>query len=200
MCHEGADVDAPSLSGGPFIDDWREDTLDTLFTFIKTRMPRDAQGSLAESMYLDILAHLLKNNDYRAGSGELTAAVARNTLFVGRDGAKPLPNNGLVQVTGCFAPGANNSAQLTKATQPSRTRDGNEATPEELKNAELKSAEAKAPGSLTFRLRNLENVEGFAAEAATGHTAMVKGVLRTDSSDVRINVTLVKTFAASCAP
>jgi hypothetical protein len=47
----------------------REDTLDVLFTFIKTRMPRDAQESLAGSMYLDILAQILQNNGYRAGPG-----------------------------------------------------------------------------------------------------------------------------------
>ena len=194
MCHEGADVDGPSLTGDPFIDGWREDTLDTLLTFIRTRMPRDAQGSLAGGMYLDILAHLLHNNDYRAGSTDLTADAARNILFVGRDGSKPLPNNVLVQVTGCFAPGANNTAQLTKASQPSRTRDGNEATAEELRSAEAKS------GSSTFRLRNLDSVAGFNASAATGHAAMVKGVLGADTTGVRINVTFLKAFAANCTP
>jgi len=195
MCHEGADVDGPSLKGDPFIDDWREDTLDTLFTFIKTRMPRDAQGSLPENMYLDILAHLLKYNDYRAGSADLTAAAARNILVVGRDGPKPLPNNVLVQVTGCFTPAANNAAQLTKATSPSRTRAGDEASAEELK-----SAEAKPSGSLTFRLRNLDTLTGFNADAAKGHVVMAKGVLGTDSSGVRINATLIKPLAASCMP
>jgi len=194
MCHEGADVDGPALTGSPFVDDWREDTLDTLLTFIKTRMPRDAQGSLAESMYVDILAHMLQNNDYPAGSAELTAAAARTTLVVGRGGAKPLPNNVLVQVTGCFDPGANNTAQLTKASLPSRTRDGNEATAEELTNAQTRS------GSSTFRLRNLDRLPDFSADAGKGHSVMVKGVLGTDSSGARINVTLLKVFAASCTP
>src|SRR5436305_7701613 len=67
MCHEGTCTDGPPLAGDPFIDNWREDTLDPLFTFIKTGMPRDAQGSLSEGMYLDILAHILKSNHYPAG-------------------------------------------------------------------------------------------------------------------------------------
>ena len=158
-------------------------------------MPRDAQGSLAESMYLDMLAHLLKNNDYRSGSAELTAAATKNILVVGRDGPKPLPNNVLVTVTGCFAPGAANTAQLIKASAASRTRTGDEASAEELK-----AAEAKPPGSLSFRLRNLDTVTGFHADSANGHVVMVKGVLGTDSSGVRINATLIKPFAASCAP
>src|SRR5215207_8344837 len=36
MCHDGVDVDGPSLEGVPFVDRWREDTLDHLFEFIKT--------------------------------------------------------------------------------------------------------------------------------------------------------------------
>src|SRR4051812_45300858 len=52
-CHEGADVDGPPLTGMPFVDRWREDTLDGLFEFITTRMPQTAPGSLPESTYLD---------------------------------------------------------------------------------------------------------------------------------------------------
>src|SRR3954463_3140802 len=44
-CHEGADVEGPPLTGTPFIERWREDTLDGLFEFIKTRMPQTAPGS-----------------------------------------------------------------------------------------------------------------------------------------------------------
>jgi cytochrome c5 len=58
-CHEGADVDGPSLVGDPFIDRWREDTLDNLYTFIHTRMPGDAPGTLEGAAYLEILAYLL---------------------------------------------------------------------------------------------------------------------------------------------
>ncbi len=66
-CHEGADVDGPPLTGAPFVDRWREDTLASLFDFIKTEMPQQAPGSLSERQYLDIIAHLLHENDYPPG-------------------------------------------------------------------------------------------------------------------------------------
>jgi mono/diheme cytochrome c family protein len=45
-CHEGQDADGPELTGRVFLDRWREDTLEPLFTFIKTTMPGNAPGSL----------------------------------------------------------------------------------------------------------------------------------------------------------
>ncbi len=39
-CHDGADVDGPPLTGAPFVDRWREDTLAGLFEFMKTAMPQ----------------------------------------------------------------------------------------------------------------------------------------------------------------
>ena len=63
-CHDGADVDGPPLEGTPFVDRWREDNLNVLFTFIKTSMPANKPGDLSDETYLDILAHLLKMNGY----------------------------------------------------------------------------------------------------------------------------------------
>src|SRR5271169_2086912 len=55
-CHEGADVDGPPLELDPFVERWREDSLQPLFTFLKTKMPQDAPGSLTEANYLDLLS------------------------------------------------------------------------------------------------------------------------------------------------
>src|SRR3954471_16338866 len=82
-CHEGADVDGPPLTGTPFIERWREDTLDGLFDFIRTRMPQTAPGSLPPAAYVDIVAYLLQANDYPAGGRELTPDLLRSTLLVG---------------------------------------------------------------------------------------------------------------------
>jgi mono/diheme cytochrome c family protein len=195
MCHEGACTDGPALAGTPFIDEWREDTLESLFTFIRTRMPRDAQGSLSENMYLDILAHILESNHYPAGSKELTAGVAKNTLLVGEAGPKPLPNNATVDVVGCLAPGPNNAWRLSKAGEPARTRDASEITAEELK-----SADTRPLGAGTFRLQNLEDVQGFNGEASKGHKVQVKGVLVRESNNDRINALSLKPLATACAP
>src|SRR5580765_8081469 len=80
-CHEGADVDGPPLNGDPFIDRWREDSLDALFDFMKTQMPRDDPGKLAAGAYVDILAYLLSRNRFPAGGQELTGGALGNTLL-----------------------------------------------------------------------------------------------------------------------
>jgi hypothetical protein len=195
MCHEGTCTDGPALTGTPFIDEWREDTLESLFTFIKTRMPRDAQGSLSESIYLDILAHILETNHYPGGIKELTADAVKNTLLVGEGGPKPLPTNATVDVVGCLAPGPNNAWLLSKAGEPARTRDASEITAEELK-----SADARPLGAGIFRLRNLEDVQGFNGDASKGHKVQVKGVLVRESNNDRINALSLKALPAACAP
>src|SRR5688572_12355339 len=86
QCHDGADVDGPPLTGTPFLDRWREDTLEALFEFTRTKMPQTAPGSLPEAAYVDIVAHLLHENDIEAGSRELTKDVLASTLLVGPNG------------------------------------------------------------------------------------------------------------------
>src|SRR5690242_17344305 len=102
-CHEGADVDGPPLTGDPFIDRWREDTLDSLYGFIKDKMPQDTPGKLEPKQYVDVLTYLLSENHIPAGSQELTAETIPSTLLVAIDGPKPLPVNSLVKVVGCLA-------------------------------------------------------------------------------------------------
>src|SRR6516225_2309457 len=45
----------PPLKGELFMDNWREDRVKPLFTYMRTRMPQRAAGSLSEQTYLDIL-------------------------------------------------------------------------------------------------------------------------------------------------
>src|SRR5687768_9289474 len=72
-CHREAGV-APILAGERFTKTFGDATLDSLFTTIKTTMPRDAPGSLAEGDYVDIIAHLLRLNSYPEGMNELGLA------------------------------------------------------------------------------------------------------------------------------
>src|SRR5262245_17922650 len=55
-CHEGQDADGPELTGKAFLDRWREDTLEPLFTFIRTTMPGNRPGSLDRRAYADVIA------------------------------------------------------------------------------------------------------------------------------------------------
>ena len=47
-------LSAPALQGEQFMDNWREDSAKTLFTFMQTRMPQRAPGSLKQDMYVEI--------------------------------------------------------------------------------------------------------------------------------------------------
>jgi hypothetical protein len=191
-CHEGADVDGPPLTGGPFIDRWREDSLASLFSFIRTSMPRDAPGKLSEDAYRNILAYLLAANDYPAGKTELGADSIAATQLVGKDGPKPLPSNALVRVTGCLTQDVNSNWILDRAAAPARTREGDKITAEERM-----SAEAQSLGKLVFRLQNLDELPRFEASTSKGAKVQLKGALVHQSTGDRINVTTLEILAAA---
>jgi len=126
-CHEGDDAEGPVLTGRTFIDRWREDDLDSLFEFIRNKMPADDAGSLSDGSYINIVAHLLEVNGYPAGKTSLSLETIPKIRVVGPDGPKPLPNNTLVQVLGCLTQTGNDWA-LTSASDPVRSREGTEST------------------------------------------------------------------------
>jgi mono/diheme cytochrome c family protein len=74
-CH-GADLagtfETPPLVGR-FMPYWSGTTLDVLFDYVATAMPLDRPGSLSRAANADILAFLLKANNFPAGSKELSA-------------------------------------------------------------------------------------------------------------------------------
>jgi len=55
-CHRDDLSGYTGLKGSKFIDNWREDSLGSLWTRISKTMPAGAPGTLKESEYLDILA------------------------------------------------------------------------------------------------------------------------------------------------
>jgi hypothetical protein len=94
--------------------------LKTLFTKTATTMPRGAPGSLGDNVYLDIVAHLLKENGFAAGPRELTADALDGIRVVpGRP--KPPPPIGdfsYVDVVGCLTGGPQHTWMLTQASEP----------------------------------------------------------------------------------
>jgi mono/diheme cytochrome c family protein len=192
-CHEGADVDGPPLTGDPFIDRWREDSLASLFGFIKANMPQDAPGKLAEPAYRDIVAYLLQANMYPVGGQELTAETLSSTELVGHSGPQPLPTNSLVRVVGCFAAGNGGSWMLNRAAEPQRTREPDHSTAEELRGSA-----AKALGTQTFRLDSLEDLTLIHPETFAGHKVQAKGVLIRQPNNDRIHVASLETVATAC--
>jgi mono/diheme cytochrome c family protein len=201
MCHrESLDggAEALPLRGEQFVESWRDDSLAPLFDHMRTRMPRrpgGEPGSLSENTYIDILAYILKVSEYPSGTGELTKDAVSHIQLVGKDGPKPLPTNALVQVVGCFAPGAGNSWLLANSSDPVRTRNAEEVTAEERK-----ASADKALGSARFRLQNLPDFRAnFTPDSYTGHKVLAKGSLIRQTNNDRIYVLALETVADSCS-
>ena len=167
-CHEGTDQDGPDLKGADFVDRWRGDGLNVLFTQIKNNMPGNKPGSLSESTSIDILAFLLSENGLPAGGGELTADTIRGLEFVGKDGPKPLPSMTGVLLVGCLTSGPNGTWILSNASEPVRNRSLNDTTPEELQGSA-----ARPLGSQRFRLQNVREPSAVTKDSKV----QAKGVL-----------------------
>jgi len=73
-CH-GADLAgdgfAPALSGAEFTGNWNELSVGDLFERVRISMPPSGPASVTPAQKADILAHVLKNNKYPAGTTEL---------------------------------------------------------------------------------------------------------------------------------
>jgi mono/diheme cytochrome c family protein len=74
-CHgpelEGADM-TPALTGGAFTANWNDLTLGDLFERIRATMPLDKPGSLSRQQNADLVAFLLKANQWPVGTTELS--------------------------------------------------------------------------------------------------------------------------------
>ena len=180
-CHEGQDADGPALSGKAFLDRWREDTLEPLFTFVKTRMPGNLPGSLEDKAYADILAYILQANHLPAGTKEFSADMAGAIQLVGTEGPRPLANLTIVRAVGCLTAAAGNTWTLARAGSPHpvRARIVDGTTVEELKIS------AEQPlGTQIFPLMSVSQQSA----AYAGRKVQVKGVLTRQNTLDRINV------------
>jgi mono/diheme cytochrome c family protein len=190
-CHEGQDADGPQLIGAAFLDRWREDTLEPLFSFMKTRMPGNLPGSLDEQIYADILAYLLRANGLHAGTETLTAGMVGGIQLVGPDGPKPLSNLTIVRAVGCLSSAANNTWTLTKSGKPRPVR---ERVVDGTTAAELQESAVRPLGAETFPLMSVKEQ----AAALVGHKVQVKGVLTRQNQLERINVMSLESVSPVC--
>jgi alcohol dehydrogenase (cytochrome c) len=58
-------------SGASFIKKWGQGTVAPLFSFVSTAMPENAPGSLSKSDYAAVVAYLLNESGFAAGTTEL---------------------------------------------------------------------------------------------------------------------------------
>ncbi|PYS19178.1 MAG: hypothetical protein DMG17_03565 [Acidobacteria bacterium] len=77
-CHgrslEGADM-TPALTGGAFMANWDGLTVGDLFDRIRISMPADRPGSLSRQEDADVVAYILRFNEFPSGKEELPREV-----------------------------------------------------------------------------------------------------------------------------
>ena len=66
---------APALIGAPFHFRWSDLSVGDMLVAIRTTMPQGAPASLSPRAYADIVAYMLKVNDFPAGDTELPTSV-----------------------------------------------------------------------------------------------------------------------------
>jgi len=129
-CHgtqlEGGE--GPSLVGDKFWADWKESTVEALLGYVSKNMPFDGDGgtpagSLAPTMYADIVAHILNSNSFPSGQTDLSAATARGIQIIRREGPGELPASTLARVVGCLEKVGSNF-QLVRGSRPVRGGSG----------------------------------------------------------------------------
>ena len=80
VCHGARLQGTPAapLTGEAFRGRWEDGkhTLDDLYYIIRSLMPNSAPGSLSKAQYADVVAFILKVNNYPAGEEELVPKAA----------------------------------------------------------------------------------------------------------------------------
>ena len=189
--------DGPALRADRFNRMFAGKDLKTLYTRIQTTMPRGAPASMSESAYLDITAHILKENGFPSGSAELTAeGLSGVGLLESRP--KPLPpvdSFSYVEVVGCLARGADASWMLTNASEPvSAAAPGMPqyvATPSE----NVVSGFSRTSGDHTYRL---VDAIAYQPESKIGQKLYVRGLFIKLPTEARLTISDLKTIAADC--
>jgi mono/diheme cytochrome c family protein len=189
-CHR-ADLSGntgPALREQRFAKEFAGKDLKALFAKTATTMPRGAPGSLGDNVYLDIVAHMLKENGFPPGSRELTAD-ALDGIRVVPGKPKPPPPIGdfsYVDVVGCLSAGPENTGMLTRASAPVV------AAPA---SASATSAAATPLGTGTYRL---VDAMAYAPDGHIGHKVYVRGLLIKLPGDERLTISAFEMVSPTC--
>jgi mono/diheme cytochrome c family protein len=71
----GSEGNGPALKGSAFLAHWDKDTLGSLYTKIRDTMPLGTPGTLTDEVKLQILAYVLQQNGFPAGTADLPPDV-----------------------------------------------------------------------------------------------------------------------------
>jgi len=192
-CHRAdlGGATGPSLKDQRFAREFAGKDLKTLFTKIATTMPRNAPASLGDNVYLDIVAHVLKENGFPAGSAELTADTLDGVRVVpGR--AKPPPPIGdfsYVEVVGCLTAGPQNTWMLTRASEPVAA----------VPAASAPSTPARAAKPLGTETFHLLDAMAYAPGDHEGHKMYVRGLLIKLPGEQRVTISSFEMVSPTCS-
>jgi mono/diheme cytochrome c family protein len=193
-CHRpdlGGGPNGPSLRDERFARVFAGKDLKTFFTKIATTMPRNAAASLSENVYLDVVAHLLKENGFPAGSKELTTD-ALDGIRVVAGKPKPPPPIGdfsYVEVIGCLVQGPENTWMLTQASEPVAAAPATSGAP-------TPAAGARPRGTRSF---HLVDAMAYAPGDHQGHTIYVRGLLIKLPAEQRITISAFEMVSPTCS-
>jgi S-disulfanyl-L-cysteine oxidoreductase SoxD len=188
-CHRAdlGGATGPSLKEQRFARVFAGKDLKTLFTKIATTMPRNTPASLADDVYLDIVAHVLKENGFQAGAQELTAdGLDAIRVVPGRP--KPPPPIGdfsYVEVVGCLTAGPRHTWLLTRASEPVG------AVP-----AQSAPTGITTPlGTATYRLLD---AAAYAPDGHNGHKMYVRGLMIRLPDEQRMSISAFEMVSPTC--
>jgi mono/diheme cytochrome c family protein len=182
--------EGPALIGEPFMNSWRESTVDALLEFVRRNMPHSedgtAEGKLPLNVYQDLVAYILSNNSFPAGQTELTLETAQNVAIQRREGPGELPNSTLARVVGCLERVGTNGWKVAKATRPQRV---------------VRSAGSTTAADRALALGDREVELKFVLTPLTrfvGHRVVASGTLIGEGGSGGINVDNVSSLATTC--
>jgi mono/diheme cytochrome c family protein len=118
-CHSLTAQGKAPLAGESFWKSFSQKTVGDLLDYVSANMPNGSPGSLNESTYRDIVAIMLKSNDFPAGTTELEHNAVADVQIIPKDGSAELPANALARVVGCLARSGADWV-VTNATTPER--------------------------------------------------------------------------------
>jgi cytochrome c5 len=180
----------PALRDERFARAFAGKDLKTLFIKTATTMPRGAPGSLGDNVYLDVVAHLLKENGFPAGARELTAeALDGIRVLAGRPKPlAPLGDFSYVEVVGCLTSGPHHTWMLTRAGEPVAAAPNASAT-------SSTSAQSKPLGAGTFQLID---AMAYAPDAHEGQKMYVRGLFIRLPGEQRLTISAFEMVSPTC--
>jgi mono/diheme cytochrome c family protein len=196
-CHGldlGGTERAPTLKGSTFLANWEDGSVNRLFMKIRDTMPPANTDQLLPAEKLDVVAFLLHENGFPAGSRELPPDPdSLETIHIVKKGqnAAGAPNFALVHVVGCLTGNASSGWRLTNATEPVVTR---EETPTE---AALKNALARPLGRQSVSLVSVG--ASLKPESMLGQKVEARGLLYREDAYTDLNLTSLQKVASSCS-